>query len=226
MPEIFNRSVGEIGIVAVWKIAEPIDFFLQEIKPVKSLRNDKKILQHLTGRYLLKQLLERSGLARWDQLEYKGNKPTIEKIGVSISHSGLFAAAAMIQGNSIGVDIQLIDQRIFSIRHKFLHRDEIDLLEAMVGSDEHYESWLLSVGGGQDSLGALFTVAWAAKEAVFKRFEGLSVNVKDIVRIKKIQFNERFPMMEILVAFTEHREVVQGWFTLLEGNCLFWTCST
>ncbi len=148
MPMYQEWQPGKDIRVAIWKIEEPESFFEEGT----GLQSDKKSavrrLEHLAGRFLLRYLLPGASL---NQIEvshlgkpfFRGNGPCF-----SISHSFPFVGVA-VSGSDVGIDVQTLQEKIVKIQYKFLSPEEQALC------DNHT---------------ARITLAWAAKEAAFKRY--------------------------------------------------------
>ncbi len=134
---------------AIWKIDESEDFFNAHT----GLQSDKKTeirrLEHLAGRFLLTQLVPEFDLSAI-QLSHLG-KPFItgEALHFSISHSFPFIGVAVDYKKEIGIDVQTLQEKIQRLQYKFLSPEEQQLCDNDTGK---------------------ITLAWAAKEAAFKRY--------------------------------------------------------
>ncbi len=139
---------GKNTRVAIWKVEEPESFFEAQT----GLQTDKKSavrrLEHLAGRFLLQYLLPEMSL---DHIEvshlgkpyFPGNGPCF-----SISHSFPFVGVA-VAPQAVGIDVQTLQEKIVRIQYKFLSPEEQALC---------------------NNHAARITLAWAAKEAAFKRY--------------------------------------------------------
>ncbi|PSK95066.1 4'-phosphopantetheinyl transferase family protein [Taibaiella chishuiensis] len=133
----------------IWKIEEPEDFFIGHTGLVSDRKSAIRRLEYLATRYLL-------GLS-WpgfpiDQIAVSPlGKPFLPgtPLHFSISHSYPYVAVAIDTQQEVGIDIQVIQPKILRLQNKFLSPAE----QAMCGDEP-----------------ALITLAWAAKEAVFKRY--------------------------------------------------------
>ena len=56
MPLFYQHNINDSTRLAVWKITETEDFFLQKVSAGKEIIHPHKRLQHLAGRYLLQIL--------------------------------------------------------------------------------------------------------------------------------------------------------------------------
>jgi phosphopantetheinyl transferase len=147
MPLYKEWNVGNHGVAAIWKIEEPESFFRDQTGIVSDIKNEKRRIEFLAGRFLLKHLEEEFPLHTIEKDEH--DKPRIgnNDFFFSISHSWPYIAVVVDTVNEAGIDIQTWHPNIERIQHKFLSADE----QLMFGNDPK-----------------LLTVAWCAKEAVYK----------------------------------------------------------
>lgn len=147
MPLIKEWNPGNYGLAAIWQVAEPEAFFTEQTGITPNIKNEKRRLEHLAGRMLLKHLCADFPLQAIAPDPH--DKPRIDenKYYFSISHSWPYVAAVVDPEDEAGIDIQTWHPRILNIQHKFLSEDEQIIL------DDHPQ---------------LVTLAWAAKEAVYK----------------------------------------------------------
>ena len=135
------------GLAAVWKVEEEEAFFTERINVPTTIKNEKRRVEHLAGRYLLKYLYPHFPLAAIaPDAEAKPRLPG-NALYFSISHSWPYVAVVVDERHEAGIDIQTWHPRIADISHKFLSPHEHDL----VGTDPQ-----------------MLTLAWAAKEAAYK----------------------------------------------------------
>jgi 4'-phosphopantetheinyl transferase len=72
-----------------------------------------------------------------------------KSFSISISHTASYIALAVTKDDRIGIDIELIQDKIIALGQKFMHRDEISTIES-----------------SNDSIH--YTQFWCAKEALYK----------------------------------------------------------
>ena len=144
---LFKQWQDKNTTISIWKIEEEENFFLKKA----GLKSDKKFLhrrlEHLASRYLLVQFLPDLVL---DQIIISDSgKPHApgHPAYFSISHSFPYAAVAISHDQETGIDIQVYQDKILRLQHKFLSDKEQLLFE----NDPQK-----------------ITLAWTAKEAAFK----------------------------------------------------------
>ncbi len=151
MPLIYSREINEYTKLGVWHIEEGEDFFLQTVQPQRYITHSHKRLQHLAGRLLLSTMYPSFPTSLIQIAETRHPFLINELYHFSISHCGDFAAAIVSTKNRVGVDVEIHQSKIETIKHKFLSEQELNLLQR----SNNYSTQFL-------------TMAWNVKEAVFK----------------------------------------------------------
>lgn len=141
-----NYSLG------LWKIEEGAGFFMERIPYAPSATHLEKQVQQLASRMVLDCL---SPPFPFHQVELgTSGKPTLSESGLhfSLSHCRGFAAGIVSTGGPVGIDVEVISDRVLKIEKKFLNQQELQWLE------------------GMDPAGrvAYSTLLWSIKETVFK----------------------------------------------------------
>ena len=207
MPLLYQQTINATTRLGVWKIEEAEHFFTSKVFLQKTITHPHKRLQHLAGRYLLKELYPDFPLDIILVADTK--KPFLigDPYHFSISHCGDYAAAIVSTAYRVGTDIEIPQFKIEKIQHKFLKVSEQDVLSKLSADRLH-----------------LLTLCWSIKEAVFKWYgEGL-VDFRNHMDIKSISFCE--DRYKAICHFTRSGFVsleVHGFF--LEGNSLAWVVS-
>jgi phosphopantetheinyl transferase len=147
MPLYKEWSSDPYSLAAIWQIEEPEAFFTERTGYRSDIKNEKRRLEHLAGRFLLKHLK-----ADFPLLSIKPDthdKPRIEdnQYFFSISHSYPYVAVVVSPYVECGIDIQVWHPRMEQLQHKFLSEQEQKLFK----NDPK-----------------LITMAWCAKEAAYK----------------------------------------------------------
>lgn len=154
--------------MGVWHITEDESFFLQQVPLQKEITHPHKRLQHLAGRYLLKELYPGFPLALIKIADTR--KPFLpgEAFHFSISHCGQYAAVVVSKEYRVGVDIEAVTDKIQNIIPKFLTAVEQQLLL-------------------KDAVSKSATLLWSVKESVYKWKSTGGVDFKQHINIKNIQ---------------------------------------
>ena len=169
MALFYQHNINAGTKLGIWRIEEPEEFFLEKVPLKKDVSHPYKRLQHLAGRYLLPTLFEDFPLS--EILIADTRKPFLqgERYHFSISHCGNFAAAIVSSTSRVGVDIELVTPRMFTISSKFLNEEE----------KEYLNDWKHLTKLHLD----LTTVLWCAKESVFKWYGLGQVDFKKNMRL-------------------------------------------
>lgn len=147
MPLYREWSVGHDSLAAIWKIDEPETFFTERTGISPDIKNDKRRMEHLAGRFLLKHLKHDFPLLNIRPDEH--DKPRLDdnQYYFSISHSWPYVAAIVSPFHECGMDIQVWHERMTVLQHKYLTPDE----QSFFNNDPK-----------------MLTLAWSAKEAAYK----------------------------------------------------------
>ena len=168
MPLFYQHNINETTRLAIWHITEEEEFFLRSVPLKRDVSHAQKRLQHLAGRYLLRELFEDFPLE--EILIADTRKPYLsdEKYHFSISHFGHYAAAIASRSNRVGVDVEKASPSIEKIRTKFLSPQESKIAFENIEKSGHRLRQL--------------TLLWSAKESIFKWYSLGQVNFKDHIQ--------------------------------------------
>jgi 4'-phosphopantetheinyl transferase len=156
MPVILNKIIDAETRLSVWKIEETeeelfrgLQLKAHELDFIASLNNGKRLLHWLSTRLLLRTMLQTNDYI--DSAMDDQGKPYLVNgdYQISFSHSFDYAAVMISKNKQVGVDIELIKEKVYRIRNKFLTPEELEGL-----ADQ------------KDTL-ALY-ICWCAKEAIYK----------------------------------------------------------
>lgn len=174
MPLFFLHHIDTQTKLAIWKIEEGEAFFLRKVPLQRQITHPHKRLQHLAGRYLLSYLFPRFPVALIRIADTRKPFLAEEEYHFSLSHCGDFAAAIVSEKRRVGIDIELVSDKISRIQHKFVSPAEAEVVQ-LAGK---------TALSGQHR----FTALWSCKEAVFKWYGAGDVDFKkDIVAEKTVQ---------------------------------------
>ncbi len=171
MPLVYQQNINAVTKMGVWHIAETEDFFLQQVPLQKEITHWHKRLQHLAGRYLLKELYPDFPLELIKIADTR--KPFLEDEAYhfSISHCGDYAAVMVSKEYRVGVDVELVTDKVEKIIHKFLSKQEKKLLHP-------------------DAVNKTATLLWSVKESVYKWKGSGEVDFIQHINIKSIEDKE------------------------------------
>jgi len=130
MPLVYQQNINESTKMAVWHIAEGEDFFLAQVPLQKNISHRHKRLQHLAGRLLLKEMFPAFPVALIQVADTKKPYLEDEPFHFSISHCGDYAAAIVSTAYRVGVDIEMVNDKIGILQKKFLSDAEMKMLNA------------------------------------------------------------------------------------------------
>jgi phosphopantetheinyl transferase len=203
MPLVYQQNINAFTKMAVWHIAEPEDFFLQQVPLQKEITHPHKRLQHLAGRFLMKELypdfpleLIRIAVTRKPFLED-------EAYHFSISHCGDYAAVVVSKTYRVGVDIERVTDKIQGIIPKFLTGTEQQLLPATAFSKTA-------------------TLLWSVKEAVYKWKGSGGVDFKKHINVNTITAASEEGVVQCMFDSTIPLQVHYLFFN---NNALTWVLS-
>jgi phosphopantetheinyl transferase len=195
MPIFFQQEIDNDTRLAIWKIEEDEDFFLQKAVPQRLVGHPHKRLQHLAGRYLLRHLFADFPIELIRIADTR--KPFLEDEAYhfSISHCGDFAAAIVSKTKRVGVDIEEVRQTVGKVQHKFVSENELDVRnwELGVGNLESGNAQMADIKSpiiNSQFLSPdlqLLTLMWSCKEAVYKWYGWGEVDFKEHIVFQKVK---------------------------------------
>ncbi len=183
MPLYREWSSDKYSLAAIWKIEEPESFFTERTGlPAPDIKAEKRRMERLAGRFLLKHLEEDFPLLNIKPDEH--DKPRVDnnEFYFSISHSWPYVAAIVSPYVECGIDIQCWHPRMETLQHKFLSAQE----QALINNDPK-----------------LITLFWSAKEAAYKWQGRRGVEFADHMNILKLEENEHNYNMNIFMHLTQ-----------------------
>ncbi|MBL0183281.1 MAG: 4'-phosphopantetheinyl transferase superfamily protein [Chitinophagaceae bacterium] len=170
MPLVYQQNINATTKIAVWHINEPEDFFLAQVPLQKNISHWHKRLQHLAGRLLLKELYPDFPINLIQIADTKKPYLEDEPFHFSISHCGDYAAAIVSKEYRVGVDVELVNDKIGLIQKKFMSEGEKKMFNEQ-----------RSMNNVQCA-----TLCWSVKESVFKWWGKGSVDFKRGMLLKSI----------------------------------------
>lgn len=185
MPLFFQQQVASNTHVAIWKIAEEETFFSNHVPLQRSITHPHKRLQHLAGRFLLKHLFPEFPLALIQIADTR--KPFLkdELFHFSISHCGDFAAAIVSKEARVGVDIEIVSDKIQRVQYKFVSKEEMfNVQRSMLNVQAEGTHLQLSTVNRQ------LTLIWSCKEAVFKWYGLGDMDFKKHMQLQHIEMGD------------------------------------
>ena len=205
MPLVYQQNINDDTKLGLWRIEEPENFFLQSVPLQKEITHPHKRLQHLAGRYLLRELFPHFPLKLISIAETK--KPFLpgEQYHFSISHCGDYAAVIVSSKYRVGVDVEWPQQKIDIVKHKFIDTEEFIVLRTIDEMDDLFK----------------LTMAWSIKEAIFKWYGLGQLDFKRHIIIQQLHKGE-----ELVTAYcTLNKSIalkLDVFAKNIEGNVLAW----
>lgn len=156
MPIIVHKALDEARVLAVWEISETaeelqaaLQFNEAEWAYLQAIKNESRRLSWLGCRVLLRQLLNTTDFIHLHADEQ--GKPFLRHspYHISLSHSGKYAAVMISKKGLVGIDIELMSDKVKRIASKFLTETELAFIAP------------------EDETKQLYA-CWCAKEALFK----------------------------------------------------------
>jgi phosphopantetheine--protein transferase-like protein len=174
MPFFYQQNINETAHLAIWSIQEPAAFFETDVQLVVPIANEERRTQHLAVRLLFKLMMPEADLSQLVQAD--NGKPYL--LGVpfhfSFSHCKGYAACA-VDDQPIGIDIEIIHPRILKVAHKFLNDQEKAMIARLDEKDQLNQMAFL----------------WAAKEAMYKKYEQLGIDFAKDFNILELTQGDR-----------------------------------
>ena len=177
MPFLKEISIPTIGFISIWEINETIvelaNALAHAVEENTKANPKKEIhqLQWLASRLLLKKHFHQK---RIQLHKDEFNKPSLfidnTPYHISITHAGKYAAIFISASATVGIDLELIDERILNISNKFLNEKELKLIQEL----EHEQAKFISL-------------IWSAKETLYKIYSRKELDFKQDIFINDIQ---------------------------------------
>jgi phosphopantetheinyl transferase len=175
MPLLKMESLGPNTKLGIWKIDEPKEALKEQVELDHTeedqyvfFKSDVRKKQWLSYRILLKKMLSPDH----PFLEYDSfGKPRLRnsRLYISISHSGDYSAVITSKTGPVGIDIERLKDRIYRIKDKFLTEEE----DLKIGEADRLEK---------------LTIAWGAKEALYKIYGRPEVNFQRDIFIESFNY--------------------------------------
>lgn len=139
--------------ITIWEITEDTEDLYQlanlksnELLICRQFKSESRTKEFLTVRALLRLIYPNENLF----IEYnKDGKPLLRNRSISISHSKNYVAVLTGDFEAGGIDIEIMNDRIFLLAEKFLNEEELSFL-------------------GPQPLAEKLQIVWGAKEILYK----------------------------------------------------------
>lgn len=171
--EIFN--LADDCIWGIWKIESEESGLLDSLthfsfpEHFSSIHHPKKRLEWLSSRLLMKALVEKLGKKFYGVQNDSYGKPHLKNYNyhVSLSHCGDYSVAIIHRKKNVGIDIEIVKNKLQLVVKKFLTDSEID-----------------DVQGNMKKL----CVYWCVKEVIYKLHGKRSISLKNNIFVQAFDF--------------------------------------
>ena len=152
----YHKDIDPQTSFALWKIDEQANDLITQLQLkdhetsyLETLINDKRNLHWLSTRVLLRTMLNTQDYIDCQVDEH--GKPYLANFPyfISLSHSFDYAAVMVSKNKPVGIDIELIKDKIERIAHKFMNDEELSFIDPPNRTEQLY-------------------ACWCAKEAIYK----------------------------------------------------------
>lgn len=174
----YQKDIDPQTSFALWKIDEQADELIAQLQLkdhettyLESLNNGKRNLHWLSTRVLLRTMLHTQ-----DYIDCKVDehgKPYLANFPqfISLSHSFDYAAVMVSENRPVGIDIELIKDKIERIAHKFMNDEELSFIDPLNRTEQLY-------------------ACWCAKEAIYKLQGKKNVSFLHNIRLKDFDYQQ------------------------------------
>ncbi|MES3019155.1 MAG: 4'-phosphopantetheinyl transferase superfamily protein [Bacteroidota bacterium] len=176
MALVYHKELDPSTSFAIWKIEESAEDLLaqlqlkhHEISYLDTLINGKRNMHWLSTRVLLRTMMNTDEYIDC-QVDSSG-KPYLTNFQhhISLSHSYEYAAVMISKDRAVGIDIELIKDKIERIAHKFMSKEELAFISA--NRIEHLYA------------------CWCAKEAIYKLHGKKNISFHYDIRIESFEYS-------------------------------------
>lgn len=181
MPLYREWSSDPYSLAAIWEIQEPESFFMERTGLQSDIKNEKRRMEYLAGRFLLRHLKHDFPLLSIEPDIHDKPRLKDNQYYFSISHSHPYVAAVVSPYVECGIDIQVWHRRMEHLQHKFLSPAE----QTFFKGDAR-----------------LITVAWCTKEAAYKWQGRRGVEFIDHLIIQNLTIHSAHHSLDVLLTLT------------------------
>jgi 4'-phosphopantetheinyl transferase len=175
----YRQRIDEDTEFALWKIEEKAEDLYSQLQLddgeknfIEQISSGKRHLHWLGTRVLLRKMLLTDEYIDCKVDEH--GKPYLVSLPyhISFSHSFDYAAVMISKKKPVGIDIEIIKEKVERIAHKFLSKKELATLEPVNKVEQLY-------------------VCWCAKEAIYKCYGQKAVSFLDNINLQPFTFNDK-----------------------------------
>ncbi|MBX9850980.1 MAG: 4'-phosphopantetheinyl transferase superfamily protein [Cytophagaceae bacterium] len=178
MPFIKLENITSACAWGIWEIRESLEELRsllnseEDFQKLKGIRNEEKLKDSIAARIVIQRILAERGIS------YKGmdcdenGKPFLKqhRLGISISHSHGAGVGIVYQNSQIGIDIEMIHEKVRNIAFRVFNKEEI-------GEN----------GANTEKLVTL----WCLKEVLYKAHGQKKLDFRENIHIKPFEYSEK-----------------------------------
>lgn len=166
MPLIFNENISDDAFWGIWEIRETAEELLERYnssaeESFRQYADSEKIHPgRISSRLLIKELMKQRDIEHGALLFDESGCPCFKNPDyfISLSHSGAYSVAIIHRKNKVGIDIELIREKLVKVSDKYLSEKE-------------------KPDAGQDL--KKLAVYWCAKETLYKIYSRKQLSLKN-----------------------------------------------
>lgn len=200
----WRRSVNSDTEIALWKIEEEAEELYGRLKlndkekaHLETLKSSKRHLHWLGTRVLLRELIGTEDYINC--LSDSNGKPYLVDLPyyISFSHSFDYAGVMLSKSREVGLDIELIKDKVVRIAPKFMQQKELDFIEPKYKTEQ-------------------VSACWCAKEAVYKCYGQKEVSFRDHIFLQPFSYKTE-GRMNIRLSKNHILNYYEGWYFSFNG---------
>jgi 4'-phosphopantetheinyl transferase len=205
MPLFEHKNIGKNSRLGLWKIAEPADQLLSQLRPEllnsSGSDKDKTNLHWLSSRLLLQSMLQPfpPGLYKDDF-----GKPCLTDPSwkISISHSGRYSGILISEDRENGIDIERVSDRILKVAHKFVNDKE----NAFIRKGDEIK---------------MMHLLWSAKESLYKLYGRKELDFRRNLHVEPFTLEEE-GSFEAVISVEGYMQELEVFYEFLDEYVLTW----
>ncbi len=200
----YQKQLDAQTAFAIWKIEETAPELVEQLQLkehetayLETLNNGKRNLHWLSTRVLLRKMLNTDEYIDCQADEH--GKPYLVNFPhyISLSHSFDYAAVMISKDKAVGIDIELIKDKITRIASRFMSPGELGFIDE------------------QQPINHLYS-CWCAKEAVYKLYGKTKVSFRNDIHIHPFDFSAEGSFDVSLTSGNIHRNYTVHYERFLE----------
>jgi phosphopantetheinyl transferase len=197
MPLVLLEEINEDVCWGLWNIHEntedlirQMDVSDEELGFLDNIHHPTKRNESLAARLVLKSILEKWGHTYPGIWKDEYDKPHLRDLPfqISLSHAKDYGVAILHKTKSVGIDMELIRDKLFRIERKFLSSEELK------NTDKNLDK---------------MTILWAGKEAIYKLYGKKKLIFNQDIQSDSFELKEKGQIEAYLKPDTPDEQVYQ-----------------